>query len=61
MHGPHPLDIESIAVRAGQHRTTEGEHCEPIFTTSSFVFNSAAEAASRFVDDAPGNVYSRFI
>jgi O-succinylhomoserine sulfhydrylase len=60
MHGPHPLDIESIAVRAGQHRTTEGEHCEPIFTTSSFVFNSAAEAASRFVDDAPGNVYSRF-
>ena len=48
------------AVRAGQIRTAEGEHAEPIFTTSSYVFNSAAEAAARFAGDEPGNIYSRF-
>jgi len=48
------------AVRAGQRRTLEGEHSEPIFTTSSFVFNSAAEAAARFAGEAEGNIYSRF-
>ena len=48
------------AVRAGQIRTPEGEHSEPIFTTSSYVFNSAAEAAARFSGDEPGNIYSRF-
>ena len=48
------------AVRTGHLRTTEGEQSEPIFTTSSFVFNSAAEAAARFGGDEPGNIYSRF-
>ncbi|NKN33238.1 O-succinylhomoserine sulfhydrylase [Marichromatium bheemlicum] len=48
------------AVRAGQRRTPEGEHAEPIFTTSSFVFSSAAEAAARFAGEAEGNIYSRF-
>ncbi len=48
------------AVRAGHQRTLEGEHSEAIFTTSSFVFENAAQAASRFQDNAPGNVYSRF-
>lgn len=48
------------AVRAGQVRTPEGEHGEPIFPTSSFVFASAAEAAARFSGEQPGNIYSRF-
>lgn len=48
------------AIRVGHHRTTEGEHGEPIFPTSSFVFRSAAEAAARFSGDEPGNIYSRF-
>jgi O-succinylhomoserine sulfhydrylase len=48
------------AVRAGHERTLEGEHAEPIFTTSSFVFKDAAQAAARFADEEPGNVYSRF-
>jgi len=48
------------AVRAGQQRTAEGEHSEPIFTTSSYVFESAAAAAARFAGDEPGNIYSRF-
>ena len=54
------LDISTAAVRAGHERTHEGEHSEAIFSTSSFVFNSAAEAAARFQNKVPGNVYSRF-
>ena len=51
---------ETLAVRAGQLRTDENAHAEPIFTTSSYVFNSAAEAAARFDGSEPGNIYSRF-
>ncbi|MBT8075350.1 MAG: O-succinylhomoserine sulfhydrylase [Gammaproteobacteria bacterium] len=52
--------FDTLAVRAGQVRTPEGENAEPIFTTSSYVFESAAEAAARFSGDLPGNIYSRF-
>ena len=52
--------FETLAVRAGQHRTAELEHAEPIFPTSSYVFESAAAAAARFSGDQPGNIYSRF-
>lgn len=48
------------AVRSGQVRTPECEHNDPIFATSSFVFETAAQAAARFADAEPGNVYSRF-
>ncbi len=48
------------AVRAGQIRTQEAEHAEPIFPTSSYVFESAEHAAARFSGDEPGNIYSRF-
>lgn len=47
------------AVRAGQRRSDEHEQAEPIFTSSSFVFASAAEAAARFAGEE-GNLYSRF-
>ncbi len=52
--------FDTRAVRAGQHRTAEGEHSEPIFPTSSYVFASAAAAAARFAGETPGNIYSRF-
>lgn len=52
--------METRAVRAGQRRTAEQEHAEPIFATSSYVFESAAEAAERFAGKTPGNIYSRF-
>lgn len=52
--------METRAVRAGQRRTMEQEHAEPIFATSSYVFGSAAEAAERFAGKTPGNIYSRF-
>lgn len=53
-------DIETLGIRVGHRRTPEGEHSEPIFATSSFVFNTAAEAAARFAGELPGNIYSRF-
>jgi O-succinylhomoserine sulfhydrylase len=52
--------FETLAVRAGQHRTAEQEHAEPIFPTSSYVFETAAAAAARFSGEQPGNIYSRF-
>ena len=48
------------AVRAGQIRSSEQEHSEPIYTSSSFVFESAEQAAARFSYQEIGNVYSRF-
>ncbi|MBZ9569000.1 MULTISPECIES: O-succinylhomoserine sulfhydrylase [Modicisalibacter] len=54
------LSLETLAVRAGHVRTAEQEHGEPIFTTSSFVYRSAAEAARKFGGEEPGNIYSRF-
>ena len=53
-------DIATLAVRAGQQRTHEGEHSEALFPTSSYVFANAAEAAARFSGEQSGNIYSRF-
>ncbi|MEH6518056.1 MAG: O-succinylhomoserine sulfhydrylase [Halioglobus sp.] len=52
--------LDTLAIRAGIARTHEGEHSEPIFLTSSYIFDSAADAAKRFSGDQPGNVYSRY-
>jgi O-succinylhomoserine sulfhydrylase len=52
--------LDTLAVRAGQSRTDEGEHSEALFLTSSYVFGSAQEAADRFSGVEPGNVYSRY-
>jgi len=52
--------LDTLAVRAGHVRTAEGEHGEPLFLTSSYVFASAEEAAARFSGEQPGNVYSRY-
>lgn len=50
---------QTLAVRGGYHRTDEGEHSEAIFTTSSYVYRSAADAADHFNGNKKGNVYSR--
>lgn len=52
--------FDTLAIRSGIHRTEEGEHSEPLFLTSSYVFSSAAEAEKRFSGEQPGNVYSRY-
>lgn len=57
---PSDWDLNTLAVRVGHNRTAEGEHSEPIFATSSYVFASAAEAAARFSGAQSGNIYSRF-
>jgi O-succinylhomoserine sulfhydrylase len=54
------LKFDTLSVRAGHNRTQEGEHSEPLFLTSSFVFENAAEAASKFSGEQDGNVYSRY-
>lgn len=56
----HGVGFDTLAVRAGQRRTPEGEHGEALFTSSSYVFRSAAEAAAVFAGEQPGNVYSRY-
>lgn len=50
----------TLGVRAHELRTPEMEHSPAIFPTSSYVFNSAAEAAETFAGNRPGNIYSRF-
>ena len=52
--------LETLAVRAGQERSQFNEHAEAMFLTSSYVFDSAAQAAARFSGEEVGNVYSRF-
>ncbi len=50
---------QTIAVRAGHHRTDENEHNEAIFTTSSYVYQNSQDAFNHFNGTAQGNVYSR--
>jgi O-succinylhomoserine sulfhydrylase len=51
---------ETLAIRYGYHPTSEGEHGEAVVMTSSFVYDSAEQAAKRFSGEEPGNIYSRF-
>ncbi|HEB77820.1 MAG TPA: O-succinylhomoserine sulfhydrylase [Methylothermaceae bacterium] len=52
--------LQTQSVRAGQKRTPENEHSDPIFVTSSYVFANARQAQARFAGEEPGNIYSRF-
>ncbi len=54
------LSFNTKAIRTGYRTTTEQEHSEAIFLTSSFVFSSAEQAANRFSKKDPGNIYARF-
>lgn len=54
------FQFDTLAVRAGAYHTEYGAHTEPIFLTSSFVFDSPEQAAARFSGAEPGNIYSRF-
>ncbi len=55
------LAQETIAVRAGTRRSAEfNEHSEALFLTSSYCFNSAAEAEHGFAHAEDGFIYSRF-
>lgn len=54
------FELATQGVRAGQRRTEYQEHSEALFLTSSFVFDSAAQAAARFTGGEDGFIYSRF-
>jgi O-succinylhomoserine sulfhydrylase len=57
----HPgWNTDTKAIRTGQLPTEEQAHSEALFLTSSFTYDSAAQAAARFAGDEPGNIYSRF-
>jgi len=60
MIDPDEYGFSTKAIRAGHQRTNEGEHGEAIFPTSSYVFDSAEQAAARFSGGESGNIYSRF-
>lgn len=54
------FELATLGVRAGQARSQFHEHSEALFLTSSFVFDSARQAAGRFTGGEDGFVYSRF-
>jgi O-succinylhomoserine sulfhydrylase len=60
MTDKHDYQPETLAVRAGEMRSQFNENSEALFLTSSFVFDSAEQAARRFIGEEPGNIYSRF-
>lgn len=51
---------ETIAIRKHIDRTYQKEHSNPLYLTSSFVFDSAEEMAAVFADEQEGNIYSRY-
>ena len=55
-----PWKFDTQAIRAGSIQSEFGENSEAIFLTSSYVFDSSAQAAARFAGNEPGNIYSRF-
>ena len=52
-------ELSTLGVRAGQVRSQFQEHAEALYLTSSFVFDNAAQAASRFAGEE-GMVYTRY-
>jgi O-succinylhomoserine sulfhydrylase len=51
---------DTLGVRAGGLRSDFQEHSEALALTTSFVYKSANEAARKFANEEPGNIYSRF-
>lgn len=60
MHDEEEWGLGTQAIRAGFQRSAYGEHSEPLYLTSSYVFDSAEQAAARFAGTDSGNVYSRY-
>lgn len=48
------------AIRIQTERTNEMEHSTPMFLTSSFCFDNAADMQAAFADESDDNIYSRF-
>ena len=50
----------TLAIREGLTPGSEQEHSDPIYATSSFIFESAEQAAATFSGEREGHTYSRF-
>ncbi len=53
-------ELSTLGVRAGQVRSQFQEHAEALYLTSSFIFENAEQAATRFAGTEEGMVYSRY-
>src|SRR3954471_11359084 len=53
-------ELSTLGVRAGTARSQFQEHSEALFLTSSFVFENASQAATRFAGSEEGMVYTRY-
>lgn len=54
------LSARTRLIHGGTERSRFDETCEPIYTTSGYVYGSAEEAESAFANDGSRYVYSRF-
>ncbi|UTH74033.1 O-succinylhomoserine sulfhydrylase [Chromobacterium sp. IIBBL 290-4] len=54
------LHPETLAIRAGRTVSEFGEHSQSLYLTSSFTFETAAQAAAMFLGELEGYTYSRF-
>lgn len=51
---------QTLAIRTRADVTNEMEHSTPLYLTSSFTFDTAAEMQAAFADQSDDNIYSRF-
>lgn len=58
--GQGELQPETLAIRAGLEISDYREHSQGLYLTSSFTYDTAAEAAAMFIGQAEGYIYSRF-
>ncbi|NNF81759.1 MAG: O-succinylhomoserine sulfhydrylase [Flavobacteriaceae bacterium] len=54
------MNFETKAIRTQMERTPYQEHSNPLFLTSSFVFEDADEMRAAFAGEKKRNIYSRF-
>ena len=53
-------NLETKLIREGLNRSQFGETSEPIYMTSSYVYDSPEQAEARFKGDEEGFIYSRY-
>ena len=53
-------NLETKLIREGLNRSQFGETSEPIYMTSSYVYDSPEQAEARFKGDEDGFIYSRY-
>ena len=60
MNRKKDFHIETEAIRTQLERSSFQEHSNPVYLTSSFVFDDAEEMRASFAEEKQRNIYSRF-